>query len=925
MIKNSKNRFNNIIVAIVFGFILFLIIGGWFYYNSLNQTTKEKASEYLASLALNRAEKITGWFSDIEKKTQTIQWYERKENSEKRKNAGRNDEALAKWLKANAEQFRAESASLYDSKKELVLKDKSALINIPDELILDDSHAGERIIFGEVSYIMDRFYMGVLIPLYNGEEKKLPSGYLSFNINLSENLFGEVKPLPGNYRSEEILIMPGKRESYTLLIDLKEKKIIIPDLPDSDKDTDRSIFQSTGDGNRLVSGADQAGKQVSASIAEIKGTNWSVITKADISEIEEPVIAERFKIVLFIAVVSIIFLLTAYFLIKPKKKLRPAAVEESAIIPEPDAAAIIKKPEETGTGGESKNTFTEIEPEPETKIDFMPEPAEDLSRHEIEIPDEYKNVLLHIEPKIEKSDIESSQQGEVKIDEETLPVLPETEVIEETVIDVQTEEAETEIRAEEKEAAPEAEPETEILMDEVPAQEEVEDKSVQVLPEAEVEEEVLFGVQPEEAETEIQAEENETAPEAEPEVEILTDEMPAQEEVEDETTQVLPEAEHEVEVLVDLQPEEAETVIQAEEEETPEAEPETEILTDEIPAQEETENEVSPVLPEREVVSDAKPEEAEAIEENEENSELEMIEGSLNDFMKEAKMTGYKKPGTEVLARLEEIKSFGLIPKILFEINLVLSKEPDNPQKLASVIIKEQGITTKILSVANSPYYGLQKKVTSIEYALMLLGREEVCRLVTALSLSDAVRFPSTPNLKYLDYWFHSMVVGFTSRDIAEKLGFTKMLNEVFLGGIFHDLGIQILAKHFPKEFEEIVQKIKNGENSLDAEMDLLDCTHQEIGRYAVEKWGLPADIYDALNCHHNPMLAEDNKILAGIINLADWMTHQVTQNESFWEKGLDLESNNYKLLGFKSIEIRNEFLEQYYPTLRATMQSVQF
>jgi HD-like signal output (HDOD) protein len=1000
MVKKRKNRFNYILVGIVAVFIVFLIIGGGFYYAGLRDASVGKTTEYLSALAADRARGIGGWFAVVEKKASAVEWFERTDNTKNGRNEKREEEAFTAWFKTTAADFHAESAAIYDSRRQLLLKEDIAQINIPDELILGSSPVKKGVIFGEVSFIMDRFYTTAVIPLYGREGNMHPAGYLSLNINLSENLFQTIKPLPGNYKSEEILIMPGGHDVYTLLIELKEKKIIMPDLSDQNKDAPRSIFSLFEEDKNPATGLDQKGAEVKACIAGVKGLNWFVITKADISEIEEPLKAEKKKIVLFISAVSVIFILTAFFLIKPGRKTKPKAKDENETGPdtaeeipavqnevkeiinessEPLQATepTVESLDDAVTVPEINEVTSEVETqEVKREPEVMPEiPAEDFPRPgKVEINVETAAAITEIGT-INEVTTETEEKGN-PVDEEEVPpeleaaaAVPEPVLPEEDTSELKAEEndvpVELDAPAEEKEILPHAEftPDETIFTQEV---EFVEEK-LQTSTEMEIKEEVIAGNDEEPVEMDTPVEEKEIVPEAEPGTEIAVNTFPHPGEVDItlEAEEVLPEtAGTDCDILI----EPVKTEIPVEEPEMlPTAAVEEETAPDTIPLPLKAEAVVGPAqeLPEENIVETANIEEPvetetrgeeketlpgaepekgtedirnfekiEAVDENayagygekvEPLPDVELVEGSLNDFMREVKVTEYKKPGKEILARLEEIKSFGLIPKILFEINLLLKNEPDNMQKLAGAIIKEQGITTKLLSVANSPYYGLKKKASSVEYALMLLGREEVCRLVTALSLSAAVRFPSTPHLKYLDYWFHSMVVGFTARDLAQKLGFVPLLNEVFLGGIFHDLGIQILAKHFPKEFGEIAQKIKEGAYAIDAEIEVLDSTHQEIGRYAAEKWGLPADIYDALSCHHNPMIAEGNKILAGIINLADWMVHQVLPEESFWEKGIDLESGNYKILGFKSIEARNGFLEEYYPTLTATMQSIQF
>ncbi len=281
------------------------------------------------------------------------------------------------------------------------------------------------------------------------------------------------------------------------------------------------------------------------------------------------------------------------------------------------------------------------------------------------------------------------------------------------------------------------------------------------------------------------------------------------------------------------------------------------------------------------------------------------------------------KSKNKILSSLDQVKKLGYIPKILFEVNQLLKKEPENSAKLSALISKDLALTSKMLSVANSPLYGLQRKVTSIEYTIVLLGIKEVNRLVTAISLSDAVRFPSSNKVKYLDYWKHSMVVGNSARDIAFKLGFPDLASDVFLAGIFHDLGIPILAKYFPADYDLIMNQIKEGKNCLDAEMEVLGLTHQEVGAYAARRWDLPEIIVNIIENHHNPMHFENNKTICGLVNLADWMTYGINPENSYWDTGSELENSIDELLGFKSIENREKFIDNYKPILQEAFRWV--
>jgi len=269
-------------------------------------------------------------------------------------------------------------------------------------------------------------------------------------------------------------------------------------------------------------------------------------------------------------------------------------------------------------------------------------------------------------------------------------------------------------------------------------------------------------------------------------------------------------------------------------------------------------------------------------------------------------------PNNKIIAKFDEIKGLGYIPKVLFEVNLLLKNEPDNHNQLAAIISKDLSLTSRMLVIANSPQYGLKRKVSTIEYAIMILGIEEVKRLVTAISLSDAVRFPNSQKLKYIHYWKHSMLTGTTCRDIALKLGFNDFTGIAFMAGIFHDLGIPFLAKYFPNEYEKIMKLMGSGMSCLDAEIKVLGLTHQQIGAYTAYRWQLPDDIITIIENHHFPSLCKDNKIPAALVNLTGWMVRQMDAEFAIWDAGIVLDRHTTEILGFKSDEERDLFIDKY-------------
>jgi len=262
---------------------------------------------------------------------------------------------------------------------------------------------------------------------------------------------------------------------------------------------------------------------------------------------------------------------------------------------------------------------------------------------------------------------------------------------------------------------------------------------------------------------------------------------------------------------------------------------------------------------------------------------------------------------------LRKIKNLPLIPKVMFEVTKLLQSPSVTTSSLAKLIGRDQGLTTKILSIANSPLYGLQRKVTSLEFAIIVLGYKEISDIVTALSLAEAIKVSSDKNFNQSDFWVHSMVVGTAARGISQTLGFMDIGSDAFVAGVLHEMGIQLLNKFFNKDFLLILEKVRfNNFAYLETEKEVLGLSHQEIGRFVGEKWNLPKILCDVLNYHHTPSLCEENKIITSIVHLADYMTQKFQIADFYWDLNMTLDKEIIKILQFNYEENLDRFIKDH-------------
>jgi HD-like signal output (HDOD) protein len=204
---------------------------------------------------------------------------------------------------------------------------------------------------------------------------------------------------------------------------------------------------------------------------------------------------------------------------------------------------------------------------------------------------------------------------------------------------------------------------------------------------------------------------------------------------------------------------------------------------------------------------------------------------------------------------------------------------PESSAEDASVLIeKDPALTSKIIRLANSAFYGMPRTISSVSGAVVILGFNTIRSV--ALGAAILQMFPAkneTCTFDYIRFWRHSIVCGMVARSLARRLlNFVLIDPEgAFCAAILHDLGKLIFQEYFPLE-SETARRLANEKSVplFSAEQETMGITHAGIGSILADKWAFPADLENALVFHHAPHDAIVCRELAAVVHVADIACH---------------------------------------------------
>lgn len=189
------------------------------------------------------------------------------------------------------------------------------------------------------------------------------------------------------------------------------------------------------------------------------------------------------------------------------------------------------------------------------------------------------------------------------------------------------------------------------------------------------------------------------------------------------------------------------------------------------------------------------------------------------------------------------------LPPIAMKVMNLIQDDFASLTVLEETISRDQGFVTRLLRIANSPYYGQDRKIDDIKQALMLIGFETLKSLVIATALRDLHRKFGVFEQRL---WEHSLGVGLCSSLLAMITKIAKP-DEALVCGLIHDVGKTVINNSLPDLYQQLYDKLFESRVSSIKELESAEFgfDHTVIGSLISKKWKLPEKIEIVITYHH--------------------------------------------------------------------------
>lgn len=275
----------------------------------------------------------------------------------------------------------------------------------------------------------------------------------------------------------------------------------------------------------------------------------------------------------------------------------------------------------------------------------------------------------------------------------------------------------------------------------------------------------------------------------------------------------------------------------------------------------------------------------------------------------------------EMRRLISGLQSLPALSDTYTELQSALKDNNVSIRELCGIMEKDMAMVATVLRVANSPYFGGHSRISSIEYAVQLLGIRTLRSIMITTQLFSKLDQSINPEFSFSKLWDHCIRVAGLTHIISEQERVSQTTcDNCFIADMLHDIGKLVLCVLMPKEFNMVLKILSTDtERTHDIEKQILGASHADIGAYLMSRWGFEQEQIKAVLYHHSESIMKINTPSSIFItHIANIIDHELNESSNQNNYGIEHEkqaiiskytSNKYDELKFIC---KNRITEQF-------------
>ncbi|HEY4184705.1 MAG TPA: GGDEF domain-containing protein [Polyangia bacterium] len=203
--------------------------------------------------------------------------------------------------------------------------------------------------------------------------------------------------------------------------------------------------------------------------------------------------------------------------------------------------------------------------------------------------------------------------------------------------------------------------------------------------------------------------------------------------------------------------------------------------------------------------------------------------------------------------KLETCKSLPSLPAVAVHVLRLCQRENFDIADVARAIGSDAALSAKVVSLVNSPLFGLRKEVATVSHALVLLGANAVRTIALSFAVVNDLREHERQGFDHRPYWRRAIFAAAAAQELSQMEG-TRNPADAFLAALLQDVGQLALEQASGDSYQAIATEAgADHAKRVVLEKQAFGCDHAEVGRWLMTQWRLPEIVRAAVGSSHEP------------------------------------------------------------------------
>lgn len=206
--------------------------------------------------------------------------------------------------------------------------------------------------------------------------------------------------------------------------------------------------------------------------------------------------------------------------------------------------------------------------------------------------------------------------------------------------------------------------------------------------------------------------------------------------------------------------------------------------------------------------------------------------------------------------------------------------EQIDSRHVIQLIEGQPSLSAQLLKIANSVHYGFKRRIHTLRHAVNLVGLEETLATINYFVFARLMRLETRSQRFDCDAFLaHSLACATAARHLGGPQYLLQTLpGELYLIGLFHDVGKVLMATHAPNEYDYCLHIAAEAQIPVyRVERQVLGLDHALLGAHLLDGWDMPRSILDAVAMHHDPAAAQaESRNATAAIEFSDVVANSI-------------------------------------------------